>query len=61
MGSGKELDMALDKYREMFGDSFPSMEVSVKSHADLLAKVKQCIDKGQPAHIVFNIDRNKTY
>lgn len=46
----------LDKYKERFNDSFPSMCFRCASDEELNAKIQECLNKNKNAEELYNLD-----
>ncbi len=51
----RELNDTMKKYMERFNDIFPTLEISFKDETDLLNKINYCLEREEPAKVVYNI------
>lgn len=50
------LDELLLEYRDKFDDNFPIMSLRSASEDEIIRLIKDCIDKGKPYEIKYNLD-----
>ena len=54
-------DALMDQYEKRFGDIFPTMCFQMDSEDEMAAKIQYCLNKGEPAERLFNIDGDVIY
>lgn len=45
-----------DEYHDRFGEWFPTMCFQTDSPEETNLKMKECLDRGKPAEVVYNLD-----